>query len=506
MFDYIVVGAGSAGCVLANRLSENPFSTVLLLEAGGPDTKPEIHTPAAHFQLWQTEVDWAYWTEEQPQLHNRKIFWPRGKVLGGSSSLNSMMYVRGSPYDYNHWAALGNEGWSYAEVLPYFKKSENQERGATEYHGVDGPLNVADLLNPHPITLALVDAAKEVGIALNDDFNGAQQEGVGLGQVNQRNGKRCSTAVAFLKPAMQRANLTVETHAHVTRLNIEDQRAVGLWYVQNGKKHEIRARREIILCGGSINSPQILMLSGIGRVSHLQEYGIPVLMDLPGVGQNLQDHLLISLHYRCLHRIPIAETSNLAEGDCFIKTRPELPAPDLQIIFGVFSYTDDSGQTTDDRQYNVVPVVLRPESQGTLSLVSNDPLVPLSIEPGYLASDTDTQVLVDGFKIARKIGRANALAAFRDREIQPGSWLQTDDAIRAFIRETASTVFHPVGTCKMGNDAMAVVNDRLQVHGIQGLRVVDASIMPTLTSGNTNAPVIMIAEKAADLIKGNWTI
>jgi choline dehydrogenase len=500
VFDYVVVGAGSAGCVLANRLTEDPRSSVLLLEAGGPDTRPEIHTPIDWPVLWQTEVDWAYSTTEQVHLHNRKIYWPRGKVLGGTSSLNAMMHIRGNPFDYDCWAASGNEGWSYAEVLPYFKKSENQERGASEYHGVGGPLNVADLPDPHPLTQAWVAAAQEIGIPLNDNFNGARQEGVGVGQVNQKGGKRCSAAVAFLKPAMQRPNLTVETHAHVTRLIVDGKRIVGAAYHQNGNLHEVRASGEVILASGAINSPQLLMLSGIGPARHLRENDIPVVMDLAGVGQNLQDHVTVGLRYNATQIIAMSDASNRAEGNGFVRTLPDLPAPDLQLILVIDILKDANGQSTE-LTYGIYPVLLRPESRGTLRLASDNPFAPPVIDPHYLDFEGDMQVLMNGFKLARKIGEGKALDTYRGAEIQPGIWLQTDDGIRAFIRENASTVFHPVGTCKMGNDPMAVVNDRLQVHGVQGLRVADASIMPTLVSGNTNAPIIMIAEKAADLIK-----
>lgn len=490
MFDYIIVGAGSAGCVLANRLTEDPQTTVLLLEAGGPDDNPLIHTAAHWPQLLRSEVDWAYETEAQPHLHGRTIYWPRGKVLGGTGSLNAMLYVRGNPYDYDHWAAQGNEGWNYAEVLPYFKKSEHNERGASDYHGVGGLLNVADLIEPNPVTLALLEAAAEIGIPANDDPNSAQQEGVGLAQVTQKDGQRHSTATAFLRPAMQRANLTVETHAQVTRLLVEDKRIVGVSYVQNGATHEVRVHREVILSGGTVNSPQILLLSGIGPAAHLQAHGIPVVVDLPGVGQNLHDHPAASLQYRPSQPIVLSPSSSRAEGNVFTKTRPDVPAPDLQLILFV-----------EETLYSLVVVNLRPESRGTLTLASADPFAHPRIDPNHLDSETDRQVMFDGFKLARKIGQAKALDTIRAAEHQPGEWLQTDEGIRAFIRENASTVFHPVGTYKMGHDPLAVVNDRLQVQGVQGLRVVDASIMPTITSGNTNAPVIMIAEKAADLIK-----
>jgi choline dehydrogenase len=503
MTDYIIVGAGSAGCVLANRLTENPRTSVALLEAGGSDTKPEIHIPAQWTQLWQTEVDWRYFTEPQAHLHQRKIYSPRGKVLGGTSSLNAMMYIRGNAWDYDQWEKLGNAGWGFADVLPYFKKSENQERGASEFHGLGGLLNVADLLEPHPVCRAFVEAAAELGIPRNDDFNGARQEGVGLAQVNQKDGKRHSTAAAFLKPAMQRSNLTVETHAHVTRLVFEGKRVIGVTYIHQGAVHQIHAEKEVILCGGSINSPQILLLSGIGPAEQLRAHEIPVIVDLPGVGQNLQDHVQATVCTLVAHKGPLPDSSNRVEGNLFIKTRSDLPAPDLQMLFGAFPASDDSGRPADSTECQFVSILLRPENRGSLSLASSDPLAPPLIQPNYLDRETDIQVLIEGCKLARRIGRASALSIFGGIEIQPGGWLQTDDGWRAFIRETANTVFHPVGTCKMGSDSLAVVDASLQVHGVQGLRVADASVMPTIVSGNTNAPVIMIAEKAADLIKVN---
>lgn len=496
MYAYIIVGAGSAGAVLANRLTEDPNVNVLLLEAGAPDDHPDIRIPASFGELMHTELDWNYFTQPQPALHRRKEFWPRGKVLGGSSSTNAMMYIRGARYDYDRWQAEGNEGWSYAEVLPYFKKSENQERGSSEYHRAGGLLNVADLQEPHPISLALVAAGQEIGLSLNNDTNGQAQEGIGLTQVTQKNGQRHSAADAFLTPIRQRSNLAIETQAHVTRLLIEKKRVVGATYVRDGKQHEVYAQNEVILSGGAINSPQILMLSGIGPADHLQALGIPVVMDLPGVGQNLQDHLRVDVFYVAGQTASLSSSSNHAEMTGFVRTKADLPAADLQLL-GIV--------TTSEKNifYGISAVVLRPKSRGEIRLASTDPLAHPIIEPNYLREGEDLQLLIEGFKLARKIGQAKALDSLRQMEIEPGGWAQTDDAICAYIREKATTTFHPVGTCKMGYDPMAVVNDRLQVHGIEGLRVVDGSIMPFITSGNTNAPIIMIAEKAADLIKGN---
>jgi choline dehydrogenase len=427
------------------------------------------------------------------------VYLPRGKVLGGSSSINAMMYIRGNAYDYDHWAALGNEGWSYAEALPYFKKSENQERGADAYHGVGGLLNVCDLPDPHPLCHAAIAAAREVGIEANDDFNGARQDGVGVGQVNMIGGQRCSAAVAFLRPTLGRVNLSVETGAHVTRVLLDGKRAVGVAYVKGGEAREAHAEREVILCGGTYNSPQVLMLSGIGAADHLREHGIPAVVDLPGVGQNLQDHLAFSVEYRTKDFGAMLPTSNYAEGEGFVRTQPDLPAPDLQLIFAIWP----SLRAGDPLGLSINSVLLRPESRGTIRLASGDPHAAPIIDPNYLSVEADLESLVEGFKLARKIGEGAALDGYRDMEIAPGAWLQSGTAIRAYIRERVLTVFHPVGTCKMGVDALAVVNERLQVHGVEGLRVVDGSIMPTLISGNTNAPIIMIAEKAADMIKAD---
>jgi len=355
-------------------------------------------------------------------------------------------------------------------------------------------LNVADLLEPHPLSLALIEAGQEIGLRLNDDCNGAVQEGIGLTQVTQKNGQRHSTAAAFLKPAMQRPNLTVQTHARVTRLLMQDKRVVGVAYIQGDEAHEVSVRREVILCGGAINSPQILMLSGIGPAAHLQALGIPVVMDIPGVGQNLQEHVRIGVDFAVGQYTSFALSSNAIEVNGFIKTRPDLPAPDLQLL-------GSAGGDSEQPSIGIAIILLRPESQGSITLASPDPFASPLIQPNYLASEMDIQSLVDGFHLARKIGQATVLDAYGTIERTPGVWAQSEEAIRAYIRETAATTFHPVRTCKMGSDPLAVVNDRLQVHGVEGLRVVDASIMPAIVSGNTNAPVIMIGEKGADLIR-----
>jgi choline dehydrogenase len=521
IYDYVMIGAGSAGCVLANRLTEDPQITVLLLEAGGPDRKQEIHIPAAFSKLFKSSCDWAYYTEEQPHLGHRQLYWPRGKVLGGSSSINAMVYIRGHRRDYDDWRDVGNEGWSFSDALPYFKKAQNQERGASDYHGVGGPLNVADLLEINPLSRAFVDAGVEIGLSYNKDFNGPEQEGVGFYQVTQRKGKRHSAADGYLKPALSRPNLTVRTHAHATRLLVEKTRVVGVAYVQNGEPDQVRVNREVILCGGTISSPQLLMLSGVGPADHLKTLGIPVIVDLPGVGQNLQDHLFVSVAYECTQPITLAKaerigplvkyllfkrgllTSNIAEAGGFVKTRPDRLTPDLQFHFGPVYFLNHGFTKPEGHGFTIGPTLIRPHSRGSISLRSNDPFEPPVIQPNYLASEADRQVLAEGVQLARRLAQAKAFNSFRGAEVCPGHQGQSDQAIGEFIRNTAETLYHPVGACKMGNDPMAVVDARLRVRGVEGLRVVDASVMPTIIGGNTNAPTIMIAEKAADLIKRN---
>jgi choline dehydrogenase len=522
MYDYIVVGAGSAGCVVASRLSEDTKNSVLLLEAGGEDAKQEIHIPVAFGKLFKSDVDWAYYTEAEPNAHNRKLYWPRGKMLGGSSSMNAMIYMRGNRRDYDQWAALGNEGWSFADVLPYFKKVQNQERGASEYHAVGGPLNVAELRDPNPLSQAFIEASAEIGIQRNPDFNGAEQDGAGYYQVTQKDGKRCSTAVAYLKPARPRANLVIATNAQATRVLFEGKRALGVAYTQNGEAKEARANKEVILCGGAINSPQLLLLSGIGAAAQLQAHGLNVVMDLPGVGQNLQDHPAFAVTYRCTQTITLTSaeslvnllkfllfkkgplTSNVAESGSFVKTKPTLTMPDLQYHFAPTFFMEHGFENPPkEHGFTFGVTLLHPQSRGQISLRSNDPLAPAKIEGNYFSDDgTDLNTLVAGVKLARQLAQTKAFAAYRSHEVWPGADKVNDDAIADFVRAHFQTLYHPVGTCKMGHDRLAVVDDQLRVHGVEGLRVADASIMPTLVGGNTNAPTIMIGEKAADLLKG----
>ncbi|WP_199249149.1 GMC family oxidoreductase [[Phormidium] sp. ETS-05] len=515
-YDYIVIGAGSAGCVLANRLSANPNKTVLLLEAGKPDGNLAIQMPAGFSKLFKTESDWAYDTEPQSQLNQRRCFWPRGKVLGGSSSMNAMIYIRGHRWDYDHWQGLGNHGWGYFDLLPYFKAAQHQERGASEFHNIGGPLNVADLQCINPITRAFVAAATEAGLTAVEDLNSPEPEGVGFYQVTQKNGQRCSAATAYLLGIRDRPNLKIITGAQVTRLMWEGRRSVGVEYLWQGSTHQARVRWEVILSGGAVNSPQLLMLSGVGPGSHLQDLGIPVVADVPGVGENLQDHLVAGIVYSCsggrtldkaanlwnlgqyllFQRGPL--TSNVAEAGGFMKTREDLPLPDVQLYFAP-AYFIDHGFTKPKGQGLTLGVVpLRPQSRGYIRLRSRDALVAPLIQPSYLTAPEDLDCMVAGLQFARRIMRGKALAPFRGEEVFPGR--KYGDDLAAYVRDWAQTIYHPVGTCKMGSDGMAVVDSRLRVRGVAGVRVADASVMPTIVSGNTNAPTIAIGEKAADLI------
>ncbi|WP_226008258.1 GMC family oxidoreductase [Natrinema salinisoli] len=502
-YDFVIVGAGSAGCALAHRLSADPEADVLLLEAGRPDEKEEIHVPALFPSLFKTEYDWDYHTAPQSELNDREIYIPRGKMLGGSSSINAMIYIRGNPHDYDTWADLGNEGWGYDEMLEYFKHSEHFEPGDSEYHGQDGPLNVADPADPHPVSSQLVEAAVEVGHVRNDDFNGEQQQGVGHYHVTQKDGQRCSAAKAFITPILDRDNLTVETGAQVTEIRFEGDRAVGVTYEQDGATHEADAAQEVIVSGGSINSPQLLMLSGVGPADHLAEHGIEVQTDLPGVGRNLQDHLFsFVIHERKAGPDEPAPSSNIGEAGGFTYVDDDTPAPDLQYHFAPVYFMDNGlGNPDEGVGFSVGATQVRPESRGRITLASADPFEDPVLDPKFLTEDTDWEKMVEGVKRAREIARADAMDEYRGPEVWPGEDVTTDEEIREHIRETSHTVYHPVGTCKMGDDDMAVVDDSLRVHGVKNLRVVDASIMPTLTSGNTNAPTIAIAEKAADMIK-----
>ncbi|OKH45245.1 choline dehydrogenase [Calothrix sp. HK-06] len=500
-YDYIVIGAGSAGCVVANRLTEDSNTTVLLLEAGNPDTKPEIQIPAECLSLLGSDVDWSYFSEPEPYLNNRKIFCPRGKVLGGSSSINFMIYMRGNYQDYDHWESLGNPGWSYQHVLPYFKKSEHQQRGASEFHGMDGELSVTDLISPAVVSQRFVEAAVALGYAHNPDVNGMQQEGAGLYQLTIKEGKRHSTATAFLVPILQRPNLTITTRALVTRLLFEGTRTIGVEYLHEGTLHQVRVNYEVILSAGAFDSPKLLMLSGIGNPEHVQGLGIPVVVDLPGVGQNLQDHPIVPVVHKATQDLHTASTSSIAEAGLFLHTQDNLDAaPDLQFLFGPIVFAPP-GYDHSGSGFTSLVCLTHPQNIGSVSLRSPDPKNAPIIRMNYLQSEADVQKLVVGIKLMRQLFHTSVFNEFRGEELAPGADKQSDEALEAYVREACSTVYHPVGTCKMGTDPMAVVDPELRVYGVEGLRVVDASIMPTITTGNTNAPTIMIGEKAADLIK-----
>lgn len=523
MYDYIIVGAGSAGCVLANRLSEDPNTQVLLLEAGKPDRNPLIQIPAAFGELFRTNIDWQYWTEPEPNCNNRKLFWPRGKVLGGCSSTNAMIYIRGNRVDYDRWASLGNEEWGWDDVLPYFRKSENNERGGSSLHGVGGPLNVADLVEANEMAYAFVEAAVKTGAPRNFDFNGEQQEGAGFYQVTQKNGQRFSTAKGYLVPALNRPNLTVITGAQATGLTFNGSRVNGLEFIRNGKTEHVGARKEVIVSGGAINSPQLLMLSGIGPADHLTSLGIPVRMDLPGVGQNLQDHPSIGVNYFAKKPVGLADaqspknvlkfllnksgplTSNVGEAGMFLASKPDLDQPDLQFHFAAAIFmAHNTGDIKGDEAHGFTfgPCLLRPKSAGHIALRTANPLDHPAIYPNYFDHPDDLEALLVGLKRALEIGESPTMAPYRDRIYRPHvSQSKDDDALRDYIRNHVETLYHPVGTCKMGVDPMAVVDPELKVHGVSGLRVVDASVMPDIIAGNTNAPTVMIAEKAADYIK-----
>ena len=540
--DYIIVGAGSAGCVLANRLSADGKSRVLLLEAGGDDRPTRepgqflsnlmIHVPVGYSQtLKDPKVNWLYSTQPDPGTGGRVHVWPRGKVLGGSSSINGLIYIRGQHADYDGWRQLGCEGWGWDDVRPYFFKAENQERGAGDHHAIGGPLNVSDVTEKHLVSDAVVDACVEAGLPRNADVNGENQEGVTYYQLTVRNGQRCSAAVAYLHPAMNRSNLRVETRALTTRVLFEGKKAVGIEYTQNGVRKTAKAAREVILSGGTVNSPQLLQLSGIGPASLLSEHGIPVVQDLPGVGENLQDHYVILASWRL--KAGVVSVNELTKGARFIgetlkyvfqrkglltlsaahiaafcKSRPDLSGPDIQ--FHILPATTDAEKAAnegtmeleDEPGLTIAPCQLRPESRGHIRIISPDGAVHPAITPNYLNDPLDQEVAVASLKWARAIAGQHALAPYVDHELMPGPDMNSDALLLQYARLAGTTIYHPVGTCQMGHGPMAVVDPQLRVRGVENLRVVDASVMPRLVSGNTNAPTIMIAEKAADLILG----
>ncbi len=518
-FDYVIVGAGSAGCVLANRLSARPGVRVLLLEAGGADSSPFIHMPAGIARLVDDpKVDWRYLTEPERALEGRRLYWPRGRVLGGSSSINAMCYTRGHPQDYDEWGDAAGSGWRYANVLPFFLRAEDQSRGANAYHGSGGPLSVTDLRYRNPLSAVFVEAGRACGLPYNDDFNGAVQEGVGFYQVTQRNGRRCSAALAYLKPARARGNLEVRTHCLAARVVFSKTRACGVEYRHGGALHLARASREVLLAAGAIGSPQLLLLSGIGPADALRAHGIEVIADRAEVGAHLQDHLDFCTLYKCTRPITYdfsrwqelkvalrylltrsgPGVSNVAEAGAFVRTRlaPD-ERPDVQLHF-VPAQLDDHGRNRlPGHGFTIHACVLRPHSRGRLWLRSADPADPPRISPCYLSDERDLDILLEGVALSRAIACAAPFADFRGAEIFPGGGIAARGEIEAVVRRKAETIYHPAGTCRMGGDANAVVDAHLCVRGVEGLRVVDASIMPRLVGGNTNAPTIMIAEKAA---------
>ena len=525
-FDYVVVGGGTAGCVLANRLTADGQHSVLLLEAGPADRYVWMHIPIGYGKtMFHPVYNWGFHTEPDPGMLGRRIYWPRGRVLGGSSSINGLIYVRGQPEDYDAWAAAGNAGWGWRDVLPHFIRSEGNVRGASATHGADGPLACSDIGERHELIEAIIDGAGQLGVPRTDDFNGGVQEGVGYFQLFTKNGLRCSTAVGYLRPARQRTNLEVRTGAQATRVLFEGARAVGVEFRQDGGLHTVHARREVVLAAGALQSPQLLQLSGVGPAALLGQFGIPVVHDLPGVGENLQDHLQLRLLFRCTKPITTNDDLNswwrsfligmkwlfarrgplavgINQGGLFTRVMPDAATPDIQFHFATLSADLAGAKPHPFPGFTFSVCQLRPGSRGYVRITSADPLVAPAMQAHYLSTPEDRACAVAAIKYARTLAATLAVAPYVAEELRPGPQVRTDDEILHFAREYGATIFHPSGTCKMGpdTDPLAVVDDRLRVRGVTGLRVVDCSIMPTLVSGNTNAPVVMIAEKASAMM------
>lgn len=529
-YDFVIVGAGSAGCVLANRLSADPSISVCLIEAGKKDSSLMVRMPAGVGALIGQENDhnWGFWTEPQQYLENRKLFWPRGKGWGGSSSINGMIYIRGHARDYDQWRQMGLTGWGYSDVLPYFRKAEHYEGGENAFHGSHGPLWISDSPLDNPVYRAFIQAGQEAGYPLTSDFNGAQQEGFGAYQRNIRAGERWSASFAYLRPiADVRENLTVLSTGRVSRVLIEKGRAIGVEVIsgKNQLTQTINAAREVLVCAGAVQSPQILHLSGIGPADELKAHGIEVNLDVPEIGKNLQDHLDVLVHQDMTQPLSAYSqrkgwrqfaigldymlrtkgpgTDNFLQAGAFLKSREGLDRPDIQLHYVNALSFDHANETPKKDGFMVHACQLRPESKGTIGLRSTDPFATPKIDPNYLATEEDRRVMREGLKMMREIIGQNALAPYRGAEMSPGEAVKTDDEIDTFIRNNAETIYHPVGTVRMGTDDQAPLDGDLRVRGLTGLRVVDASVMPTLIGGNTNAPTIMIAEKAADIILGN---
>jgi choline dehydrogenase-like flavoprotein len=517
--DFVIVGAGSAGCALAARLSERPEVEVVVLEAGGRDRSPNIKIPAAFSKQFRTKLDWDYSSGPEPHLGGRELFVPRGKCLGGSSSMNAMMFTRGRPVDFDTWRQMGCPGWGYEDVLPYFKRLENNERGETEFRAVGGPMNVSEQTDPRPLTSRFIEAAKSAGIPHNPDVNSPEQDGVTMTPVFQKRGRRWSAADAYLRPAMKRPNLKVMTGADVIGIAIENGRATGVRLKKGAGESLVPAGREVILCAGAIGSPQLLMLSGVGPADHLRELGIELRQDLPGVGGNLQDHPFVTLCFESRDENDLADaekpkallqflirrrgplTSNVGEAMAFIRTRPGLAAPDIELIFAPTYYHDHGFDSYDGHAFTLGPVLIAPRSRGRLRLASADPAAKPELVGNHLSEPEDVAALIAGVRKSREIVATEPLASFCGPEIVPGANVSSDEEIDAFLRSELELLYHPAGTCRMGSGEDAVVGPELRVRGVEGLRVADASVMPLIPGGHISAAVMMVAEKAADLAR-----